>query len=88
MVAEMVAKEKKGLHLDVLAARVKKAGFTFKNPAQVINLQHKRISGQYAAGEVTGGIHGAVRLGSVAVTDCLFYGRIAGQNAAAEKPKS
>ena len=37
----------------------------------------------YAAGEATGGVHGAVRLGSVAILDCLVYGRLAGQKAAA-----
>ena len=63
-------------------------GIQINEKAQVINLQHKPIPGLYAAGEVTGGIHGAVRLGSVAVVDCLFFGRIAGQNAAAEKAKS
>ena len=45
----------------------------------------KPIPGLYAAGEVTGGVHGAVRLGSCAVIDCLVFGRIAGKNAAAEK---
>lgn len=44
------------------------------------------IPGLYAAGESTGGVHGAVRLGSCAVTDCIVYGRIAGQNAAKETP--
>lgn len=43
------------------------------------------IPGLFAAGESTGGVHGAVRLGSCAVTDCIVYGRIAGRNAAAEK---
>lgn len=42
------------------------------------------IPGLYAAGESTGGVHGAVRLGSCAVTDCIVYGRIAGQNASKE----
>jgi len=42
------------------------------------------IPGLYAAGEVTGGVHGACRLGSVAVADCLVFGRIAGKNAAKE----
>lgn len=42
------------------------------------------IPGLYSAGEVTGGVHGAVRLGSCAVGDCLVFGRIAGRNAAAE----
>lgn len=43
------------------------------------------IPGLYAAGEVTGGVHGGDRLGSCAVTDCIVMGRIAGKNAAAEK---
>ena len=45
----------------------------------------KPIPGLYAAGEAVGGVHGAVRLGSCATLDCLFFGRIAGQNAAKEK---
>lgn len=43
------------------------------------------IPGLYAAGEVTGGVHGASRLGSCAYADCLVFGRIAGQKAAAEE---
>ncbi len=54
--------------------------------AQVINLDGHAISGLYAAGEVAGGVHGACRLGSCAITDCLVFGRIAGRNAAAERP--
>lgn len=46
------------------------------------------IPGLYAAGEASGGVHGAVRLGSCAVTDCIVYGRIAGRNAAKETPWS
>ena len=46
----------------------------------------KPIPGLFAAGEATGGVHGAVRLGSCAVTDCLVYGRIAGAEAAKEAP--
>jgi flavocytochrome c len=44
------------------------------------------IPGLYAAGEATGGVHGAVRLGFVSGVTCLVFGRIAGTNAAAEKP--
>jgi flavocytochrome c len=43
------------------------------------------IPGLYAAGELTGGVHGAVRLGSCATLDCLTFGRIAGRNAVVEK---
>ena len=42
----------------------------------------KPIKGLYAAGEATGHVHGAVRLGSVAILDCLVFGRMAGQNCA------
>lgn len=51
----------------------------------VIDVALERIKGLYAAGEITGGTHGACRVGSCAILDCLVYGRIAGQNAAKEK---
>ena len=53
--------------------------------AQVINLDQEPVEGLYAAGEVTGGVHGACRLGSCAITECLVFGRIAGRNAASER---
>ena len=59
-------------------------GLVINTRAQVIALDMKPIQGLYAAGEVTGGIHGAVRLGSVAMADCVIFGRIAGQNAGNE----
>mgnify|MGYP002411793766 CR=1 FL=1 len=40
------------------------------------------IPGLYAAGEVTGGIHGTNRLGGNAIADIIVFGRIAGGNAA------
>jgi flavocytochrome c len=58
-------------------------GIRINTDAQVIDLDGNPIKGLYAAGEVTGGIHGACRLGSCAITDCLVFGRIAGKNAAA-----
>jgi flavocytochrome c len=45
----------------------------------------KPIPGLYAAGESTGGVHGAVRLGSCSMLSSLVFGRIAGRNAAATK---
>ena len=49
--------------------------------ARVISANtNKPIPGLFAAGEVTGGTHGASRLGTVAVTDCLTFGLIAGEN--------
>ena len=51
--------------------------------AQVIDLDGRPIRGLFAAGEVTGGVHGACRLGSTSIMDCLVVGRIAGTRAAA-----
>jgi flavocytochrome c len=62
-------------------------GVNINTKAQAMDLMtDKPIPGLYAAGEFAGGVHGAVRLGSCATLDCLIFGRIAGQNAAAEKP--
>jgi succinate dehydrogenase/fumarate reductase flavoprotein subunit len=61
-------------------------GLAINKDAQVINLDLKPLPGLFAAGEVTGAVHGAVRLGGVAVADCCVFGRIAGRNAAAQKP--
>lgn len=52
---------------------------------RVTSFDFKPIPGLFAAGEVVGGVHGAVRLGGVAMATCLVFGRIAGRNAAKEK---
>jgi len=56
-------------------------GIQIDSCARVINRDQQPIKGLFAAGEVTGGIHGACRLGSCAITECLVMGRIAGKNA-------
>ena len=62
-------------------------GLQTDSEARVISITDDRpIPGLFAAGEATGGVHGAVRLGSCATLDCLVNGRIAGARAAAEKP--
>lgn len=60
-------------------------GIKINTDAQVINKDGEVVKGLYAAGEVTGGIHGANRLGGNALADILVFGRIAGKNAAADK---
>ncbi len=50
--------------------------------AQVLDRTGKVIPGLYAAGEVTGGIHGTNRVGGNALGDAFTYGRIAGASAA------
>ena len=60
-------------------------GVQINTNAQIISLDHEPIPRLYGAGEVCGGVHGACRLGSVAVPDCLVFGRVAGKKAALEK---
>jgi fumarate reductase flavoprotein subunit len=48
----------------------------------VLNTEGQIIPGLFAAGEVTGGVHGGNRLGGNAVADFVVFGRIAGQTAA------
>ncbi|WP_308749473.1 flavocytochrome c [uncultured Anaerococcus sp.] len=62
-------------------------GLKINTDAQVLNKDGEWIDGLYAAGEVTGGIHGSNRLGSVAMADITVFGRIAGENAAANAKK-
>lgn len=63
-------------------------GVGIDSEARVINLRNQPIPRLFAAGEVCGGIHGASRLGSCALTEGLVFGRIAGQQAAAVNFKS
>lgn len=57
-------------------------GLKINTQTRVLNEQGEAIPGLYAAGEVTGGVHGANRLGGNAVADIIVFGRIAGQQAA------
>ena len=58
-------------------------GLVIDTSAAVLNENGEAIPGLYAAGEVTGGVHGANRLGGNAVSDFAVFGRIAGESAAA-----
>ena len=55
-------------------------GIEINENAQVLDVNGNVIPGFYAAGEVTGGIHGSNRLGGNAIADIVVFGRIAGQN--------
>ena len=48
---------------------------------QVYNTKGQIIPGYFAAGEITGGVHGGNRLGGNAQADIVTFGRIAGQQA-------
>ena len=49
--------------------------------AHVINTSGEAIPGLFAAGEVTGGVHGGNRIGGNAVADIVVFGRIAAASA-------
>lgn len=57
-------------------------GLEINLQGQVINKDGKVVENLYAAGEVTGGIHGGNRLGGNALVDIHVFGREAGTNAA------
>lgn len=57
-------------------------GLVITTQAEVVNNSGEVIKGLFAAGEVTGGIHGNNRLGGNALADITTFGRIAGQKAA------
>eukprot|EP00984_Skeletonema_dohrnii_P002952 scaffold1008_cov106-Skeletonema_dohrnii-CCMP3373.AAC.2 len=57
-------------------------GLHINSDAQVMHVDGYPIKGLFAAGEVTGGVHGGDRLGSCATLDCIAFGRIAGKNVA------
>ncbi|KRY38523.1 Cleavage and polyadenylation specificity factor subunit 2 [Trichinella spiralis] len=50
--------------------------------SQVLREDGSKISGLYAAGEVSGGVHGANRLGGNSLLECAVFGAIAGKYAA------
>ncbi len=57
-------------------------GLKIDGNTRVLKGDGSAIPGLFAAGEITGGIHGGNRLGGNAVADFVIFGRIAGENAA------
>ena len=57
-------------------------GLKIDSATHVLNTDGQISPGLFAAGEVTGGVHGGNRLGGNAVADFVVFGRIAGEQAA------
>lgn len=57
-------------------------GIAVDTDSNILNLQSWKMPGLFAAGEVTGGVHGYNRLGGNAIADTVVFGRKAGENAA------
>ena len=60
-------------------------GLKINDKTEVLDTEGNVIPNLFAAGEVTGGIHGSNRLGGNAIADCMTFGKLAGENAAANK---
>ncbi len=76
------------LQFPVYAVNVKPAvhhtmgGLKINPLTEVLNDKNQPIQGLFAAGEVTGGVHGGNRLAGNAIADTVVFGRIAGEQAA------
>ncbi len=57
-------------------------GLKINPQAKVIDKNGKVIEGLFAAGEVTGGVHGKNRLGGNSISETITFGRISGEEAA------
>ncbi len=57
-------------------------GVLINDKTQVLNEKEEPINGLYAAGEVTGGFHGAQRVDGSGLGDSFVFGRIAGRQTA------
>ena len=59
-------------------------GIAIPPRAEVLDRHGRVIPRLYAAGEVTGGVHGANYMGGNALSEVFTFGRIAGENAVQE----
>ncbi|CAJ1431119.1 unnamed protein product [Effrenium voratum] len=57
-------------------------GLAINERAEVLREDQQVLPGLFAAGEVTGGVHGHNRLGGNSLLECVVFGRLAGRHAA------
>jgi FAD-dependent fumarate reductase len=57
-------------------------GALINEKSEVLRKDDTPIGGLWAAGEVTGGVHGRNRLGGSSLLECVVFGRIAGDQCA------
>ena len=54
-------------------------GIAIDTQAHVLKKDGSIFKGLYAAGEITGGVHGVNRLGGNALTECVVFGQVVGE---------
>ncbi|RLN63287.1 hypothetical protein BBJ28_00006379 [Nothophytophthora sp. Chile5] len=59
-------------------------GVKINDNTQVLHSNGKPVAGLFAAGEVSGGLHGANRLGGNSLAECVVFGRVAAQQAVSQ----
>lgn len=59
-------------------------GVLINERSEVLKTAGETIPGVWAAGEVTGGLHGENRLGGSSLLECVVFGRIAATQVAAK----
>lgn len=72
----------RGFPIDERPLHISPIAHTFLGGVQIDKKCQTHAPGLFAAGEVTGGLHGANRVGGNALTECLVFGARAGANAA------
>ena len=63
-------------------------GAIINDKAEVLDSSGQHIDGLWAAGEITGGVHGENRLAGSSLLECVVFGRKAGEGAAAHVAKT
>ena len=69
----------------VLNIHTTMGGLVITPDAEVVGGDGRPMLGLYAAGEITGSVHGENRIGGNGMADALTFGRIAGRAAVAKK---
>jgi FAD-dependent fumarate reductase len=62
-------------------------GVLINGNSEVLDKSGAAIEGLWGAGEITGGVHGANRLGGSSLLECVVFGRIAGDQVAKRMQK-
>ncbi|KAL7545941.1 hypothetical protein ACHAWF_009295 [Thalassiosira exigua] len=77
----LVARITPSIHYTMGGLNINPSGEVQERIGSIVG-SHRHIRGLFAAGEVTGGVHGGNRLGGNSLLECVVFGRIAGERAA------